>query len=87
MKLRRFAIPLAALFIVLGVATDANAAAPADKPVVLASWTQPTTASYNAWNSARRCVTTVRTMTIAAVENPRRYGVEAIEPLARIPRQ
>ncbi|WP_432829596.1 phospholipase [Dactylosporangium sp. CA-092794] len=54
MKLRRLAIPVAALFIAIGVATDANAAVPADKPAVMASWSQPTTASYNAWDNARQ---------------------------------
>jgi hypothetical protein len=53
MKIGRLAIPLAALLLALGVATDAHAAVPADKPAVMATWSQPTAASYNAWNAAR----------------------------------
>jgi hypothetical protein len=34
--------------------TPAMAAVPADKPAVLASWTQTDVASYNRWDSARR---------------------------------
>jgi len=46
------AIP-AALLTLLGLAGPA-AAAPADKPQVLSSWTQTSVSSYNAWNSARQ---------------------------------
>jgi FlaG/FlaF family flagellin (archaellin) len=50
---RRITIILAAtLATVLGLAQPALAA-PADKLAVLASWTQTSTTSYNAWNSAR----------------------------------
>jgi hypothetical protein len=50
---RRIALILAAtLATVLGLAQPALAA-PADKLAVLASWTQTSTTSYNAWNSAR----------------------------------
>ncbi len=34
--------------------TSPASAAPADKPQVLASWTQTSATSYNAWNSARQ---------------------------------
>jgi hypothetical protein len=44
----------AAVITVLGLAGPAAAAAPPDKPQVMSSWTQPTTASYNAWNAARQ---------------------------------
>jgi hypothetical protein len=54
MKLRRLAIPLAALLLAVGVPTAAHAAVPADKPAVLASWSQPTAASSSAWNTARQ---------------------------------
>ncbi|GAA2328019.1 phospholipase [Dactylosporangium salmoneum] len=54
MKLRRLVIPVTALLIAIGVATDAHAAVPADKPAVLTSWSQPTAASANAWLSARQ---------------------------------
>jgi hypothetical protein len=53
MKLRRLVIPATALLIAIGIATDAHAAAPADKPAVLTSWSQPTAASAAAWNTAR----------------------------------
>jgi hypothetical protein len=54
---RRFAtllvtVPLA-LVTLLGLAGPA-AAVPADKLAVLSSWTQTSTSSYNAWNSARQ---------------------------------
>ena len=52
MKLRRLAIPLAALLLALGAATDAHAAVPTDKPAVLTAWSQPTSASSSAWNTA-----------------------------------
>ncbi len=50
----RLLIPvlLAAVGVAIAAA-PASAAAPPDKPAVLSSWTQPTTASRNAWNSAR----------------------------------
>ncbi|WP_433209103.1 phospholipase [Dactylosporangium sp. CS-047395] len=54
MKLRRLAVPLAALLLAVGVGTDAHAAVPTDKPAVMASWSQPTSASAAAWNSARQ---------------------------------
>ncbi|MCL8011979.1 phospholipase [Streptomyces sp. AS02] len=41
-----------ALITVLGTAAAAEAA-PADKPQVLASWTQTSASSYNAWAAAR----------------------------------
>jgi hypothetical protein len=53
---RRFATALAAstlaLAAVVGTAATAEAA-PADKPQVLASWTQTGASSYSAWNTAR----------------------------------
>ncbi|MGP4084712.1 phospholipase [Streptomyces sp. KR55] len=53
---RRLATALAAstlsLVAVVGTATAATAA-PADKPQVLASWTQTSASSYNAWAAAR----------------------------------
>ncbi|MGW0335552.1 phospholipase [Streptomyces sp. NPDC003011] len=53
---RRFATALAAstlaLATVVGTAAAAEAA-PADKPQVLASWTQTSASSYSAWNTAR----------------------------------
>ena len=45
---------LAALFLTLGFASPAHAATFDQKVAVLTSWTQPTTTSYNAWNSARQ---------------------------------
>jgi hypothetical protein len=47
------AVP-AALLTLLGLAGPASAAVPADKPVVMSSWTQTSVTSYNAWNSARQ---------------------------------
>ncbi|MEY9989286.1 hypothetical protein ABIE67_001318 [Streptomyces sp. V4I8] len=53
---RRLATALTAstlsLVSVLGAASSADAA-PADKPQVLASWTQTSASSYNAWVAAR----------------------------------
>ncbi|MBZ9641271.1 phospholipase [Streptomyces sp. PSKA30] len=53
---RRLATALAAstlsLVAVVGTATAATAA-PADKPQVLAGWTQTSASSYNAWAAAR----------------------------------
>lgn len=53
---RRLATALTAstlsLVSVLGAASSADAA-PADKPQVLASWTQTSASSYNAWVTAR----------------------------------
>ncbi|MFJ6659125.1 phospholipase [Streptomyces sp. NPDC091377] len=53
---RRLATGLAAsaltLITVAATATTANAA-PADKPKVLANWTQTSASSYNAWAAAR----------------------------------
>ncbi|MFD7277698.1 phospholipase [Streptomyces sp. NPDC059862] len=58
---RRLATALAAstlsLVAVVGTATAATAA-PADKPQVLAGWTQTSASSYNAWASARANQTT-----------------------------
>ncbi|MER7277469.1 phospholipase [Dactylosporangium sp. NPDC000244] len=59
MKLRRLTarlgtLSLAALLLAVGVATDAHAAVPADKPAVMASWSQPNAGSYGAWNTARQ---------------------------------
>jgi hypothetical protein len=50
----RVLIPLllASIGVVL-IAAPASAAVPSDKPAVLSSWTQATTDSRNAWNSAR----------------------------------
>ncbi|PAZ12251.1 hypothetical protein CLM62_31110 [Streptomyces sp. SA15] len=53
---RRLATGMAAstlaLITVVGTATAAGAA-PADKPQVLASWTQTSASSYNTWTAAR----------------------------------
>jgi hypothetical protein len=53
---RRLATGMAAstlaLITVVGTATAADAA-PADKPQVLASWTQTSASSYNTWAAAR----------------------------------
>jgi hypothetical protein len=53
---RRFATGLAAstltLVTVVGAATSASAA-PADKPQVLANWTQTSASSYSTWAAAR----------------------------------
>ncbi|MFG2877395.1 phospholipase [Streptomyces sp. NPDC048337] len=50
---RRLATVIAAsAAAIVAIATPA-AAAPADKPQVLSSWTQTSAASYNAWASAR----------------------------------
>src|SRR4051812_31940484 len=49
---RRIALVLALALALVAPAGSAWAAA-ADKPAVLASWTQPTAASYAAWNAAR----------------------------------
>jgi hypothetical protein len=43
---------LAAVALVAGVTTPANASAP-DKAAILLSWTQTGAASYDAWNAAR----------------------------------
>ncbi|GAA3271037.1 phospholipase [Dactylosporangium vinaceum] len=53
MKVARLAAPLAALLLALGIATDAHAATPSDKPAVMAAWSQPNSTSFNAWNAAR----------------------------------
>ncbi|GGJ01797.1 phospholipase [Streptomyces brasiliensis] len=51
---RRLATGLAASALALVTATaTAATAAPADKPQVLASWTQTSASSYNAWVAAR----------------------------------
>ncbi|MEU4639344.1 phospholipase [Micromonospora sp. NPDC023814] len=42
-----------ALLVLLGVASPAAAVTPTQKLSVLASWTQTSATSYNAWNSAR----------------------------------
>jgi hypothetical protein len=52
-RLRLLVPVLLAAIGVLAFAAPATAAAPADKPAVLSSWTQPNTASRNSWNSAR----------------------------------
>ncbi|UWZ35329.1 phospholipase [Dactylosporangium roseum] len=55
MKFRRLGVPVAVLFLTLGLAAaPAAAAAPADKPAVMSSWSQPTATSFSAWNAARR---------------------------------
>jgi Prokaryotic phospholipase A2 len=51
--LRLLILFAAALLGVAALAAPAVAAAPADKPAVLASFTQATTASRTAWNAAR----------------------------------
>ncbi|MFF4228941.1 phospholipase [Streptomyces sp. NPDC001820] len=54
---RRFALPLAAAILSLPIAlipAGSAAAAPADKPQVLSSWTQTSASSYNAWYAARQ---------------------------------
>ncbi|MFY1634384.1 phospholipase [Solwaraspora sp. WMMB335] len=55
MSRRLIALLTAALLGALAASGFASAAAavPADKPAVLASWTQTSASSYNAWNSAR----------------------------------
>ncbi|GGJ93131.1 hypothetical protein GCM10011583_25730 [Streptomyces camponoticapitis] len=53
---RRLAMPLAALALALPatlMSASSAAAAPADKPQVLSSWTQTSAASYNSFVSAR----------------------------------
>ncbi|MFJ9981149.1 phospholipase [Streptomyces cyaneofuscatus] len=53
---RRFMAPLAAVALSLPLAlitAPSAAAAPADKPQVLSSWTQTSASSHNAWNAAR----------------------------------
>ncbi|PCG84779.1 hypothetical protein CIB93_17350 [Streptomyces sp. WZ.A104] len=53
---RRFTAPLAAVALSLPltlITAGSAAAAPADKPQVLSSWTQTSASSYNAWNAAR----------------------------------
>ncbi|MBW5485056.1 phospholipase [Streptomyces bambusae] len=47
------AVAAAALGGVMVLATPAAAAVPADKPLVLSSWTQTSSTSYNAWLAAR----------------------------------
>jgi hypothetical protein len=54
MKLRRLVTPVTALLIAMGVATAAHAAVPTDKPAVMTTWSQPTAASFTAWNTARQ---------------------------------
>jgi hypothetical protein len=44
---------LVGLALAVAVAAPAGAVTTAEKAAVLSSWTQPNTASYNAWNSAR----------------------------------
>lgn len=56
MKSRRLAVlaaPIATILLVLGLASPAAAATLNQKLAVLSAWTQPTAASYNAWNAAR----------------------------------
>ncbi|MEU0354076.1 phospholipase [Streptomyces cyaneofuscatus] len=53
---RRFTAPLAAVALSLPLtllSAAPSAAAPADKPQVLSSWTQTSASSHNAWNAAR----------------------------------
>ncbi len=51
----RLLLPLLAAGIGVALfAAPAAASTPTDKPAVLSSWTQPSTSSYNAWNSARQ---------------------------------
>jgi Prokaryotic phospholipase A2 len=50
---RRLLVVLTATVALLVPGSAAFAATTAQKLIVLASWTQPTAASYNAWNDAR----------------------------------
>ncbi|BFU42181.1 phospholipase [Krasilnikovia sp. MM14-A1004] len=52
-SVRRTLVVVLSSLALLAPAAAAHAATPADKPAVLSSWTQPTTASTNAWNAAR----------------------------------
>jgi hypothetical protein len=45
--------PALALITVAATAATADAAAPADRPTVLATWTGPSAAAYQAWAAAR----------------------------------
>src|SRR5215813_13823960 len=47
-------VPVASVLLTLAAATPAWAVTLQQKIAVLTSWTQPTTTSYNAWNSARQ---------------------------------
>lgn len=47
-------VTLAGCVLAVGLAAAPAQAAPADKPQVLASFTQTDAASYNAWNAARQ---------------------------------
>jgi hypothetical protein len=55
---RRFATllaaPIVALLLVVGLAPAASAATVADKLTVLSNWSQTSSVSYSAWNSARQ---------------------------------
>jgi opacity protein-like surface antigen len=53
MKRRRLTVLLIAVLVAISVATPAQAATIDQKLQVLSTWSQSTTASYNAWNSAR----------------------------------
>jgi hypothetical protein len=44
---------IATILVVIGLASPATAASLPEKLTVLSSWTQPTAASYDAWNAAR----------------------------------
>jgi Prokaryotic phospholipase A2 len=58
MKLRRLATlllaPAAGIVLAIAVAAPASAVTIDQKLAVMSSWSQPTTASYNAWNAARQ---------------------------------
>ena len=57
MKRPRLTIPLIAMLVAMGLAlaaTPAQAATVDQKLAVMSSWSQSTTASYNAWNAARQ---------------------------------
>ncbi|MFI1991771.1 phospholipase [Actinoplanes sp. NPDC020271] len=51
---RPFAASILSSIMILGLAAPARAATAPDRATVLASFTQPTVTSYNAWNAARR---------------------------------
>ena len=54
MKRRRLTVLLIAVLVAISVATPAQAATIDQKLQVLSTWSQSTTASYNAWNAARQ---------------------------------
>ena len=54
MKRRRLIVVLVAAIATIGLSTPAYAATVGEKLEVLSTWSQSTTASYNAWNAARQ---------------------------------